>query len=226
MKQTHLVIAPHCDDEVLGCGGTIAKKTAQGHQVHVCIVTNGHLGAPELFPEEGTKKVRSEALEAHKLLGVSSTHFLDFPCPRLDTIPSYTLSLAIEKLIRKLCITDLYLPHPGDLHKDHGITFEAALVSARPVNNCPVKRISTYETVSETEWAPPFAGLTFTPTIFEDITDHLELKVKAFELFQTQIKSFPHPRSAENLRYLARLRGSSAGIGAAEAFMSVRRVED
>lgn len=224
MNKKVLVVAPHCDDEVLGCGATMVKFAKQGVDVYVAIVTNGNLGAPELFSEEGTKKVRAEALEAHKKLGVKETFFLDFPAPRLDSIPSYKLAIAMEKVIRENAITDLYIPHRGDIHKDHRITYEACLVAARPINNNPVKNIYSYETLSETEWAAPFSDEAFIPIVFNDVGSELDLKLEAFECFTTQIKNYPHPRSPESIENLARRRGATINIEAAESFMVIRQI--
>lgn len=217
-----LIIAPHPDDEVLGCGGIIAKNAAKGNDVYVVIVTNAYVGAPEMFTEKGTEKVRIEARNSHQFLGVKETLFLDFPAPRLDTIPSYKLSIALLEIINKLKIDTLYIPHRGDIHKDHRVTFEAALVAARPINNCPVNTIYAYETVSETEWAAPFGDDVFIPTVFEDITPYIEKKKKAFTYFTAQERKFPHPRSLQNLEYLSKLRGATVGFNNAEAFMLVR----
>jgi len=217
-----LIIAPHPDDEVLGCGGIIAKNAAKGNDVYVVIVTNAYVGAPEMFTEKGTEKVRIEARNSHEFLGVKETFFLDFPAPRLDTIPSYKLSIALLEIINKLGIDTLYIPHRGDIHKDHRVTFEAALVAARPINNCPVNTIYAYETVSETEWAAPFGDDVFIPTVFEDITPYIEKKKKAFTYFTAQERKFPHPRSLQNLEYLSKLRGATVGFNNAEAFMLVR----
>lgn len=220
-----LVIAPHPDDEVLGCGGTIAKHSQNGDEVYIAIVTNGHLGAPELFSKEGTQKVRSEALQSHQILGVKETYFLDFPAPRLDTIPSYQLSIAISKIIKERGITTLYIPHRGDIHKDHRIAYEAALVAARPINNCPVKKILAYETLSETEWAPPFGDDAFIPTVFKSIEGFLDKKLEAFACFSTQIKEFPHPRSIKTIEILSNLRGATVGMNNVEAFMLIREIQ-
>ena len=224
MKKNILIVAPHCDDEVLGCGGIMAKYASKNHSVYVAIVTNGHIGAPELFKKEGTEKVRSEALKAHKLLGVKATFFLDFPAPRLDSIASYKLSIAIEKVIRKNKITDLYIPHRGDIHKDHRITYESCLVAARPINTNPVKRIYAYETLSETEWAAPFPDEAFIPNHFEDISNFINMKLDSFRCFTTQIKTFPHPRSIESIENLSKMRGAVINIERAEAFMVVRQI--
>lgn len=219
-----LIIAPHCDDEVLGCGGTMAKLAANGHKVFVAIVTNGHLGAPELFSKEGTQKVRAEALEAHKLLGVAETFFMDFPAPRLDTVPAYQLSIKISELVKANEIDVMYIPHRGDIHKDHRIAYEAALVAGRPINNSTVKKILAYETLSETEWAAPFGDDAFIPTVFENIEPYINAKLDAFKCFATQIKQFPHSRSLHTIEALSNVRGATVGVRHAEAFMLIREI--
>jgi len=225
MKKKVLIIAPHNDDDILGCGGSMAKNQKNGVETYVAVVTNGHVGAPELFKKEGTEKVRKEALKAHRFLGIKETFFLDFPAPRLDTIPSYKLSIEIEEIIRKNYITDLYIPHRGDIHKDHRITFEASLVAARPISNNPVLRIYAYETLSETEWAAPFGDDVFIPNVFVDISNYIEKKKKAFKFFTTQIKEFPHPRSIESIENLSKYRGATIGFKNAEAFMLIREIK-
>lgn len=219
-----LIVAPHPDDEILGCGGIMAKYIKEGKSVYVTIVTNGHLGAPELFSKEGTERVRSEAKEAHMYLGVKDTFFLDFPTVHLDAMPAYKLSLALSKLIKDYEIDTLYIPHRGDIHKDHRITYEASLVAARPISNCTVKRIYAYETLSETEWAAPFGDDVFIPTVFVNIEKEIDSKLEAFRFFKTQIKEFPNSRSPEIIRALSNFRGATVGSGNAEAFMLIREI--
>lgn len=219
-----LIIAPHNDDEILGCGGVMAKFIKEGKNVYVSVVTNGFLGAPELFSEEGTKELQGEAKSAHQYLGVKQTFFLDFPAVNLDAIPAYKLSLALSKIIKDCEIDTMYIPHRGDIHKDHRITYEAALVAGRPINNCTVKRIYAYETLSETEWAAPFGDDVFIPTVFVNIEDEIEAKVEAFRFFKSQIKEFPHTRSPEIIRVLSNFRGATIGCKNAEAFMLIRSI--
>lgn len=219
-----LIVAPHCDDEVLGCGAVMARYSAMEASVYVAIVTNGHIGAPELFSKEGTERVRAEALQAHQILGVAKTYFLDFPAPRLDSVPAYKISLAINKIIKNHSIDTMYVPHRGDIHKDHGITYLASLVAARPINGCTVKKILAYETLSETEWAPPFGDDAFIPTEFVGISEFLNKKIAAFSCFGTQKKEFPHPRSLESIENLAKMRGATVGFDRAEAFMIIRNI--
>ena len=219
-----LIIAPHNDDEILGCGGIMSKYIKQGKTVYVAIVTNGFLGAPELFSEEGTKELQGEAKKAHNYLGVQETFLLDFPAVNLDAIPAYKLSLALSKIISDFRIDTLYIPHRGDIHKDHRITYEAALVAGRPVNNCTVKRIYAYETLSETEWAAPFGDDVFIPTVFVNIEEDIQAKVEAFRFFNSQIKEFPHTRSPEIIRVLSNFRGATVGCKNAESFMLIREI--
>ena len=220
-----LIIAPHPDDEILGCGGVIAKYIAQKKEIYIAVATNGHLGAPELFPKEGTQKVQKEAIQSHQFLGVKKTIFLNFPVLQLESSPSYKLSIAISKLIKEFKIDTMLIPHRGDIHKDHRICFEAALVAARPLH-CSVKKILAYETLSETEWAAPFGDDAFIPTIFEDITGFIQNKLDAFTFFTTQQKEFPHPRSLKTIEALSHFRGATVGLKNAEAFMLIREIRD
>ena len=146
-----LVVAPHADDEVLGCGGTIAKHTRLGGTVYVAIMTNAAVGAPELFGFDGIDAVRVEAIKAHKILGVKETLFYDFPAPQLDQYPQYKIANALSALIKEKNIDTLYIPHKGDLHLDHGVIYNASLVAARPLPGQSIRHIYAYETLSETE---------------------------------------------------------------------------
>ena len=142
-----LVVAPHSDDEVLGCGGYIKKLVNAGKEVFVLIMTNAHIGDPDKYPEERVRKVREEAFAAHQYLGIKETFFMDFPAPRLDTFPSYKISMAMSELLRDKKFDTVFIPHHGDIHRDHKAVFNAALVACRPVNNCSVKRVHAYETL-------------------------------------------------------------------------------
>lgn len=217
-----LVIAPHPDDEVLGVGGTMARFGQEGHDVVVAIVTQGD---PSLFDPASVEQVRQEALEAHQRLGVRDTIFLEgFPAALLDTIPHARLNEAMGKLLDDVKPDILFVPFNGDLHRDHRLVFESALVAARPHPTQPLQAIYAYETLSETNWnaAPLTPG--FLPNTYFDISSVLELKLEAMRSYQSQLKPFPHERSLEAIRALARLRGATVGFEAAEAFVLIRSV--
>jgi N-acetylglucosamine malate deacetylase 1 len=216
-----LVIAPHPDDEILGCGGTIKKLTAEGIPVYVLVMTRGK---KELYSDERINNVRQEASKAHALLGVSDTRFFDFPAPDLDMVSLAELSTEISKVLREYGINTLFLPHRGDIHHDHKAVFTAGLVAARPSKDSTVKHIFAYETLSETEWAAPFGDDAFIPTHFVNITNEIAVKLEAMKCFKSQLKDFPNSRSLKSIEALSNFRGSTVGFPNAEAFMTIRTI--
>ncbi len=218
-----IVIAPHADDEVIGCGATIAKHIQNGDQVVVVISTNASIGAPELFSENDITHIRGEALEAHKILGVTETIFLDFPAPGLNAYPEYKISIEFLKIFQKYNPTHLYLPHPGDIHQDHKAIYRSALVAARPQGNNKIGNIYCYETLSETEWTP-MQEKPFVPNHFVDVTQVFDKKIQSMKCFGSQLKAFPHSRSIETFEALAMYRGSTVGVSRAEAFIVERQI--
>lgn len=216
------MIAPHPDDEVLGVGGTIARFAHEGNDVVVAIVTRGD---PSMFDPAFVDQGRREALEAHRLLGVRDGIFLEgFPAASLDTVPHSRLNEALQKLVYDVKPNLLFIPFVGDIHLDHRLVFESALVAARPNGKHQVQTIYAYETLSETNWnaAPLTPG--FLPNTYFDISAFLEIKLSAMSSYQSQIKPFPDERSLDAIRALATLRGATAGVRAAEAFVVIRSV--
>jgi LmbE family N-acetylglucosaminyl deacetylase len=218
--QNILVIAPHPDDEVLGCGGTIRKYASKGHHVYVLVVTRGNQA---LYSEEQILNIRKEASSAHAILGVEETHYLDFSAPDLDITSGAKIARSLASYIYEKAIHILFLPHHGDIHHDHRAVFNAGLVAARPLVSCPVRSIYSYETLSETEWSPPEPSLAFVPTMFVDISEQMKDKLAAMSAYNSQIQKFPSTRSLETIEALATFRGSTAGYARAEAFKVVRQ---
>lgn len=217
-----LVIAPHPDDEVLGVGGTMARLAHQGHDIFVAIVTHGD---PSMFDPGFIEQGRQEALKAHRLLGVRDTIFMEgFPAALLDTVPHSQLNEAFRKVLNDVKPQILFIPFNGDIHLDHRLVFESALVAARPNSTQQVQAIYAYETLSETNWNAPPLTPGFLPNTYFDISAFLEVKLEAMRVYQTQLKLFPHERSIKAIRALARLRGATVGFEAAEAFVLIRSV--
>lgn len=216
-----LVVAPHPDDEVLGVGGTMARLASEGAEVFVAIVTRGY---PPHFDEAFIERGRAEARVAHELLGVKEAFFLDLPAAALDTVPHRELNAALARVFRETAPRTVFVPFAGDLHLDHQHVFLASLVASRPASHGFPSTVYAYETLSETNWNAPFLSPAFTPTTYVDISAHVERKIEAMRAFASQIRPAPHERSAESIRALATLRGSTVGLHAAEAFVMVRQV--
>ena len=170
----------------------------------------------EDFIKDRPRQIRAAA----DVLGVKDIYPLDFPTVRLDTLPQKELNEKIADVVRKVKPDTLYIPHRGDLNRDHQLVHEAALVAARPTAGQSIKHVLAYEARSETEWG----FLPFIPTVYEDIADEMESKVEAMRVYASEVKDFPHPRSLEAIDALAKTRGSEAGLKRAEAFMLIRSI--
>lgn len=217
-----LVLAPHPDDEIIGVGGTIAKRTKAGDEAYVCIVTKGQ---NPMFSSELIEQGRKECREADHLLGVKETIFLDFPAVMLETVPRYELNGRILELIQKIEPDEVYIPHRGDMQLDHQIVVDAAMVALRPKYAHVVKRVYAYETLSETGWNVPNTINEFIPTVYEDISETLAEKLKAMDIFRSQLAPFPAARSIGAIEALAKYRGATVNVNAAEAFSLIREIK-
>jgi N-acetylglucosamine malate deacetylase 1 len=218
---TALVFAPHPDDEVLGAGGTIRRLANKGTSVHVAIVTRG---MPPRFEAASSNGLRQELARSHEILGVSDCHFCDFPAAELDRVAHADINARLGALVAEIRPDLVFVPFVGDIHADHQITFNSALVACRPRHSEAPKLVMAYETLSETNWNAPGATAAFHPNVFIDISATLEAKIAAFQAYASQQKAFPDERSVEALRALAITRGATVYRSAAEAFMLVRAI--
>lgn len=215
-----LVIAPHPDDEVLGCGGTIIKYKKRGDEIYLCLVTKMYV-TPE-WSKEYIKKREKQAQIAIKKLGVKKTLFLNLPIVKLDTVPQKKINDLLSKIVTKVNPDIVFIPHQGDVNIDHRLVFASSLVALRPKPGSRIKKILSYEILSATEWGSHFGG--FLPDVYEDITKEIKEKIEVMKIYKVELKKFPHPRSIEAIEILAKKRGSEAGVQAAEAFMLLREI--
>ena len=217
-----LIIAPHPDDEIIGVGGTIAKRAKAGDEVYVCIVTKGK---SPLFNPDFIEQGRRECREADAKLGVKETIFLDFPAVMLETIPRYELNGKVAEVVQNIKPEEVYIPHRGDMQIDHQMVVDAAMVAVRPRGDDYPKRVYAYETLSETGWNIPNVTNEFIPTVYENITDTYDVKMEAMSVFKSQLAPFPAARSVGAIEALAKFRGAIVSVEAAEAFSLVREVK-
>jgi len=220
-----LVIAAHFDDEVYGCGGTISKLVREGHKVYVCILTDSCSSQYTDRANEMIAQKKEESKIVNKILGIEKTYTFDFPDMQLDTIPHVELNKAIEQCIREIKPTTIYTHHGGDVNKDHRLIFESTIVAVRPMKDSSVKRVLCYEVPSSTEWAAPTPSNMFAPNVFVDIEYVIDKKIDAIKAYNSELREYPHPRSAENVINQAHLRGASVGLNAAESFMLIREID-
>lgn len=221
-----LVVAAHSDDEVLGCGGTIAKHVGQGDDVAILYMTDG-VGSRNSSQHE--KVERAEACRrALQILGPSTFRNFDFPDNAMDRVPLIDVVRELESFCREWGIPDrVYTHHAGDLNIDHRLTHQATLTCFRPqpLSAGKPRDILSFEVPSSTGWAGSGPDAVFQPNLYIDITAELDTKTKALRAYQTEMREWPHPRSIEAVVHLARYRGSSVGLAAAEAFLIERMIE-
>lgn len=221
MSKIVLVVAAHPDDEVLGCGGAIAWHVLQGDEVHLLVLADGESARQTSTPWHVSKRRECTAAAA-AILGIRSLTQLGLPDNRLDSIPLLDVVIAIEQVLTKLLPEVVYTHFHGDLNVDHRITCEATLTACRPIPGSTVHELLCFEVVSSSEWSA--AGTDFRPTVFVDITNHLDCKVLALSAYSEEMRDPPHSRSLEHVVALAKHRGHCSGVHAAEGFVLIRSI--
>ena len=218
------VIVAHADDEVLGCGGAIRKHTQAGDTVSVIILADGETSRGSQPNDKAIEKREKSARAAAEILGVQNIVIHRFPDNRLDSIARLDIIKVVEQDIKDAMPDVVYTHHAGDLNVDHRRVHEAVVTACRPQLGHPVQTLLFFETPSSTEWQPPGSGQPFLPNWFVDISDVLERKMAALRVYNSELRSWPHPRSLEGVEHLARWRGATVGCAAAEAFMLGREI--
>lgn len=223
---TILIVAAHPDDEVLGCGGTIAGYAAAGHDVHIAIVAEGitsrHAQREDAAPGD-LQALQADAGAAAEALGARSLSFGGLPDNRLDSVPLLEVVKLVEDWTAKFKPDAIYTHHPGDLNVDHGIVFRSVLTATRPgASAVPVSDVYAFEVPSSTEWSFQRIDPPFRPSVFVDVSASLDRKIAAMACYRSERRDAPHPRSAGVLRAAALRWGSVAGMHQAEAFELIR----
>jgi LmbE family N-acetylglucosaminyl deacetylase len=211
-----LVIMAHPDDEVLGCGATLALHAQRGDEVRAVIVCEGE---SLRYGRAGVGQARHiERSQAE--LGIARVEQLSFPDQTLDQTPLTKIISPLEAIIREMAPQVIYTHHAGDLNRDHVQVFSAAMVAALPFN-ASIEAILSAQVPSCTEWSYP---RTFVPDTWVNVAETLDAKLRAMACYESELKPFPHPRSLEAISIHAKACGLQVCLEAAEAFMTVRRV--
>lgn len=217
-----LAVAAHPDDEVLGCGGTLAKLRSAGWQTHVLLLGEGITARDEARTVEARRseldELNAAVSKAHQILDTTSVTRATLPDNRLDGIELLEVVKLVERAVRKLQPTRIYTHHYGDVNVDHRVVHEAVQAAARPQPGSATKELFFFEVPSSTEWRSSANSLGFAPAAFTDISQHLEAKQLALDCYSAEMRAWPHPRSREGVAALAAWRGATVGVAAAEAF--------
>jgi LmbE family N-acetylglucosaminyl deacetylase len=215
-----LVIAPHPDDETLGCGGTLLRHRAEGDVLFWCIATEMS-GLPEAKPARIRAREKEIAAVA-RAFGFRRVFRLGHPAAGLDQVSKRVLTAGMAEVVQAVRPDVVYLPHAGDVHSDHGAVFDAAWSACKPFRAPFVRSIRAMEIPSETGFAASRPNRNFYPNFYLNISRHLPAKLRLLRLWKGESGKFPFPRSLQAVKALAQWRGSQAGFRAAEAFQILR----
>lgn len=215
--KTIVVIAPHPDDETIGCGGTIMKQKAEGCQIHWLLVTN--VSQEDGWPADVVSRRQQEIETVCRRYQFDGLYKLDFPTARLDSVHFVDLIHSMSEVIQEVHPDTVYVPNRSDVHSDHRIVFQAALSCTKSFRLPFIRRVLMYETLSETEFSPALPEAAFTPNVFVDISQTFENKVEAMRLYASELMEDVYPRSMNIIEKHNAVRGSRIGVRYAEAFM-------
>jgi len=226
MRRKVLIVAAHPDDEVLGCGGTMARLAREGNDVYTLILGEGVTSRDEKRDltkrENQISGLRKQAGKANKILGVKKIYTFGFPDNRFDTIALIEIIKTIEKIKCDVKPDIVFTHHQGDLNIDHQITFRSVMTACRPTKDERVKEIYSFEIPSSTEWNAPSSLTYFMPDYFVDVSKSIKAKINALKEYKTELRDFPHPRSLKAVELNAKHWGVKMGFEVAEAFKTIR----
>ena len=210
-----LVIAPHPDDETLGCGGTLLRHKADGDEIYWLIVTG--ISEDAGWSNDTVEKRDNEIDAVAEKYGFSDVFNLRLPTTKMDTLPVSDLIGEISNVYKKVEPDIIYMPFPYDVHTDHQIIAKALQSTLKWFRYPHIKKVYMYETPSETEFNFVENRL-FRPNVFVNISLYLDDKIEVMKTYAGEMGEFPFPRSEKAMRALTTLRGSQSGFESAEAF--------
>jgi len=212
-----LVIAAHPDDEVLGCAGTVVRHVRDGDEVTVVVLCEG---ASLRYAPEVAEEHQAQSRHAAEVMGIEDVRMLGFEDQKLEKQLLTDVIRPLEEIVAERQPQIVYCQYGGDVNRDHRILFDAALVATRPTV-ASIEVVYAFDTASSTEWAYPRS---FVPDTWVDISDTLEVKLRAMACYRSELRDHPHPRSLKALEYRARAWGTQVCLPAAETFMTIRRI--
>jgi len=227
MSKRVLVVAAHPDDEVLGVGGTIIRHAQAGDTVRILLMAEGLTSRTDQRDVTGLQReldeLHKKAQKVAHTLGAESIKLAKFPDNRMDSVELLDVVKFIEKEIEAFHPEIVYTHHAGDVNIDHLQTHNAVVTACRSLPGNTVNELYFFETPSSTEWQMQTSDKAFLPAVYVDISSAFDQKIKALELYDSEMRDYPHPRSYKAVEILARYRGYAVGIELAEAF-SVGRI--
>jgi len=223
MKNRIMIVAAHPDDEILGCGGTVARMIEEGASAITVILGEGVTSRDKERDSEKRaaelSALKNQIKEANKIIGIEQVYTFDFPDNRFDTVGLLDIVKVIEEIKNDFKPNIVFTHFANDMNVDHSITNRAVLTATRPMVGEPVKEIYAFEILSSTEWNFP---LSFAPDFFVEVSNNLDKKIEAMSVYKDELRDYPHPRSLKGIELNGEYWGMRTGLKMAEAFKVLR----
>lgn len=218
-----IVVSAHPDDEVLGCGGTLLKHKEQGDEIGWLISTK--IPDNQGFSKDTIIKRQKEIQQITDLFEFVNVWELAYDSMSLTDETLIEMIPRIGTIFKAFQPEIIYVLNRSDAHSDHLITFKAVIACTKSFRHPYIKKVLMYETISETEFGAALPENVFMPNYFVDISAHLDGKLTAMEIYESELGEHPFPRSLENIKALAHLRGASVGVPYAEAYQLLKYID-
>jgi len=226
MNKILLIVAAHPDDEILGCGATVAKYIDNGYKAYTLILGEGKTSRDDSRDVQNKTEelslLNNEIIDANRVLGIEKTFVETFPDNRFDSVDLLDIIKVVSSVIDEVQPNIIFTHYENDLNIDHKLTYKAVITATRPMEGETASEIYSFEILSSTEWNYP---LSFSPDVFFDVSDTLELKIEAMRKYKSELCEYPHPRSLEGIRLNAQYNGMRVGKRYVEAFKAIRIIK-
>lgn len=207
VNESVLIVAPHADDEILGCGGYISRNQ-YNEDIHVIVVAHR---------DEHRHDNITNITEIEKRYRIKY-HLLNYIDERLDTVSSSDLTKQIERLYQKIKPTKIFIPFSNDINSDHAAVHRSSLISFRRIQDLQPKEVLMYEVPSSTTQG----DRPFFPNYYYVIEEQdVQAKWDMLSYYKSELRSYPNPRSKQGIETYAKFRGMECNKEFAEAYISL-----
>lgn len=217
-----MIVAAHPDDEILGCGGTLIKHRENGDEIFILWLADGESSRGK---QKNIRKRNQQAKTVARQLKTKGAKFGKFPDNEFDKVSLLRIARLVEAVVRMWKPNVIYTHHEGDLNVDHRLTYRAVITACRPGMFPSVEEIMTFEVLSSSQWQPETAENVFLPNVFVNIEKFIREKIKLVNIYEDELRAFPHPRSIQGIKVLAKYRGMQGDMRYAEAFKGIRHLK-
>jgi len=222
-----LIVAAHPDDEILGCGGTVAKMIKSGYHAKTIILGTGISSRDNIADsEKEIKNLRERSVNANDVLGIDEVVFHDLPDNAFDTVKLLDIVKIVEKEIFEYRPDIIFTHYGEDLNIDHRITFQSVITACRPDVSGYNPDIYSFFVPSSTDWNEVSPLKSFTPNVFIEVSDTIKIKLDSLSMYDSEMRPYPHSRSIRSIEVFSQYWGNRVCRESCEPFVLIRTIRE